>query len=257
MNNSTGDILYSCEDITSWRNALDAYETVLKLKATKERKETNDKDLVALDYWYQHELPKKLNSREKIYLNLDELCHLMKWKLTRGKFRPRLSDLVKANDESTVENTSRKAFECLPDVSSAIRELSKLKAVGPATASAILSAGAPDLVPFMADEAIMAIPGMGEINYNLQFYMKFLEKVSNVGEQLKKKDPEGQWTAHKVELALWTEVMARKYNYSIVKDGQDKENGIHRNEVESVKRKTSGAQESEEREPKKRKAKRK
>jgi hypothetical protein len=42
---------------------------------------------------------------------------------------------VKANDETTVEDTSRKAFECLPDVSSAIRELSKLKAVGPATAS--------------------------------------------------------------------------------------------------------------------------
>ena len=52
---------------------------------------------------------------------------------------------------------------------------------------AILSAGAPDLVPFMADEAIMAIPDMGEINYNLQFYMKFLEKVSKVEEQLKKK----------------------------------------------------------------------
>ena len=45
----------------------------------------------------------------------------------------------------------------------------------------------PDLVPFMADEAIMAIPDMGEINYNLQFYMKFLEKVSKVEEQLKKK----------------------------------------------------------------------
>ena len=42
---------------------------------------------------------------------------------------------MKANDETTVEDTSRKAFECLPDVSSAIRELSKLKAVGPATAS--------------------------------------------------------------------------------------------------------------------------
>ena len=35
----------------------------------------------------------------------------------------------------TVEDLSRKAFDCLPDVSSAIRELSKLKAVGPATAS--------------------------------------------------------------------------------------------------------------------------
>ena len=28
-------------------------------------------------------------------------------------------------------------------------------------------------------------------------------------------DPEGEWTAHKVELALWTEVMAKKYNFDI------------------------------------------
>lgn len=59
----------------------------------------------------------------------------MQFIVQRGKFRPRLSDLVKSNDETTVKDTSCKAFECLPDVSSAIRELSKLKAVGPATAS--------------------------------------------------------------------------------------------------------------------------
>ena len=55
---------------------------------------------------------------------------------------------------------------------------------------AILSAGAPDLVPFMADEAMMAIPDLGEINYNLPFYMKFMEKINEVVQQLKKK---GEW----------------------------------------------------------------
>jgi hypothetical protein len=48
---------------------------------------------------------------------------------------------VKANNETTVEDTSRKAFEYLPDVSAAIRELSKLKAVGPATASGKCKSG--------------------------------------------------------------------------------------------------------------------
>jgi hypothetical protein len=28
-------------------------------------------------------------------------------------------------------------------------------------------------------------------------------------------DPEGDWTAHKVELALWTEVIARKYDFDL------------------------------------------
>ncbi|CAB4000161.1 Hypothetical predicted protein [Paramuricea clavata] len=208
--------LYTNEDVSAWKTALESYNDVLKLKASKESSKTKkDRDLVALDKWYQDELPKNLNSREKKYLNLEELCQLMKWKLTRGKFRPRLSDLVKANNETTVEDTSRKAFGYLPDVSAAIRELSKLKAVGPATASAILSAGAPDLVPFMADEAMMAIPDLGEISYHLPFYMSFVEKIKKVLQQLKKKDPEGDWTAHKVELALWTEVMARKYNFDL------------------------------------------
>ena len=220
--------LYVNEDALAWRTTLDAYNDVLKLKANKEKsKAKKERDLIALDKWYHDELPKNLSSREKTYLNLEELCQLMKWKLTRGKFRPRLTDLVKANDETTVEDTSRKAFECLPDVSSAIRELSKLKAVGPATASAILSAGAPDIVPFMADEAMMAIPDLGEIDYRLPFYMKYVEKINQVLQQLQRKDPEGEWTAHKVELALWTEVIARKYNFDLSPHVKSCENGVH------------------------------
>lgn len=52
---------------------------------------------------------------------------------------------------------------------------------------AILSAGAPDLVPFMADEAMMAIPGLGVVDYKLPFYMNFLEKISKVLQRLRKK----------------------------------------------------------------------
>ena len=55
---------------------------------------------------------------------------------------------------------------------------------------AILSAGAPDLVPFMADETMMAIPDLGEINYHLPFYMKYMEKINKVLQPLKKKGKE-------------------------------------------------------------------
>lgn len=55
--------------------------------------------------------------------------------LQRGKFRPRLQQLVASNSEDTVEKCSRKAFSLLPDVQAAIAELSALKGVGPATAS--------------------------------------------------------------------------------------------------------------------------
>lgn len=57
--------------------------------------------------------------------------------LQRGKFRPRLQQLVASNSEDTVEKCSRKAFSLLPDVQAAIAELSSLKGVGPATASGL------------------------------------------------------------------------------------------------------------------------
>lgn len=61
--------------------------------------------------------------------------------LQRGKFRPRLQQLVASNSEETVEKCSRKAFSLLPNVQAAIAELSSLKGVGPATASGLHSIG--------------------------------------------------------------------------------------------------------------------
>ena len=44
---------------------------------------------------------------------------------------------MQANDSETVKEVTSKAFKCLPDIKQAINELTKLKAVGPATASGI------------------------------------------------------------------------------------------------------------------------
>lgn len=53
----------------------------------------------------------------------------------RGKFRPRLTELVQTNSEEDVKAASTKAFKALPDISAAISALTVLRAVGPATAS--------------------------------------------------------------------------------------------------------------------------
>lgn len=66
--------------------------------------------------------------------------------------RPRLLDFVSALDDSVVKSASEKAFKSLPDISNAVKELTVLKGVGPATASAVLAAYAPDIAPFMSDE---------------------------------------------------------------------------------------------------------
>ena len=55
--------------------------------------------------------------------------------LQRGKFRPRLTQLVQTNTSEAVKEVTCNAFKCLPDVKLAITELTTLKAVGPATAS--------------------------------------------------------------------------------------------------------------------------
>lgn len=44
---------------------------------------------------------------------------------------------MQTNDSETVKEVTSKAFKCLPDIKQAINELTKLKAVGPATASGI------------------------------------------------------------------------------------------------------------------------
>ncbi|KAE8731796.1 putative sodium-coupled neutral amino acid transporter 6-like [Hibiscus syriacus] len=56
----------------------------------------------------------------------------MQWKLTRGKWRPRLLDFVSSLEDSSVKSASQKAFRFLPDTYKAISELTVLKGVGPA-----------------------------------------------------------------------------------------------------------------------------
>ena len=53
----------------------------------------------------------------------------------RGKFRPRLTELVQTNTEKEVIDASTEAFQKLPDVPAAIQALTVLRAIGPATAS--------------------------------------------------------------------------------------------------------------------------
>lgn len=91
----------------------------------------------------------------------EELVQLIKWKLARGKFRPRLKDLIQMNTPRVVMQETKKAFRAIDkrkDIEAAVSALSNLKGVGPAMASAVLSAMAPELAPFMADECLLSMP---------------------------------------------------------------------------------------------------
>ncbi|KAF3586972.1 hypothetical protein F2Q69_00031839 [Brassica cretica] len=122
---------FKCSDVGVWKKALSSYESKVE--------SLNKPDLVSLDQYYRVELPSLLHGRDpNPYLTTSELSQLMKWKLSRGKWRPRLLDFVSSLDDSVVKSASEKAFKSLPDISKAVNELTVLKGVGPATASAEL-----------------------------------------------------------------------------------------------------------------------
>ncbi|ESP01446.1 hypothetical protein LOTGIDRAFT_186224, partial [Lottia gigantea] len=176
--------IFTNVEYSEWRNIHEKYDAVLKTKAEK-MKQDKKKEFLTLDKWYQSELPEIICDRREKYITHDEICQLMTWKLTRGKFRPRLQQMVASNTEEEVKSASSKSFSLLPDLSAAIQALTVLKAIGPATASAILTSGCPD-VPFMADESMLALPEISSLEYNLKTYLFYAEKVKNITKKLQK-----------------------------------------------------------------------
>merc|ERR1712045_548624 len=138
------------------------------LQANADSKNSKSEVLLKLDKWYQNDLPKKIKSRGKeSHLTHEELVQLIKWKLARGVFRPRLKDLIQMNTPRVVLQESKKAF----------RALFNLKGVGPAMASAVLAAGCPELAPFMADELLISMGDTEGIDYTMKEYMKLVAKT--------------------------------------------------------------------------------
>lgn len=191
------------QNFSIWKIVFEHYQDAVVAKAAKLKPEKK-KDLITLDKWYQNELSEKIKGRKPRHITQEEICQLMKWKLTRGKFRPRLTEMVQTNTSEQVLEASTTAFQKLPSVQAAIQALTVLKAVGPATASAVLAAGAPEHVAFMADECMHALPGLQPIKYDLPFYLEYLKQIQEIVKNLNTQDPEKSWTAHKVELTLWT-----------------------------------------------------
>lgn len=140
-----GQMNFESGDATLWREALESYDSAVKTLGKP--------NLISLDEFYRKELPNLLHRRNpNPYIAKDELARLMEWKLSRGKWRPRLLSFVSSLNDAVVKEASGKAFASLPDISKAVSELTVLKGVGPATASAVLAAYAPEVAPFLSDE---------------------------------------------------------------------------------------------------------
>ncbi|XP_056306657.1 uncharacterized protein zgc:112496 [Danio aesculapii] len=208
--------LFTCEDPAVWKAVHNKYWTVVEAKSAGKKK-TSGK-LLQLDKWFEEDLPAAITARPERFLTHAELVKIMEWKLTKGKFRPRLQQLIGSNNEEAVQSSSSQAFSLLPDVQAAIKELCKLKGVGPATASAVLVAGAPDKVAFMADEAVESIAELRPVEYTDKHYALYLQKMLWKTSELNKVDAQQDWTPHRVEQCLWTWAVANQIQPSLLQE---------------------------------------
>ena len=182
--------LWSSTSAARWRSALDSYERVVEAQKVAA--------LPDLDRWYRETLPKNIVARKAPHVTLDELTKLTQWKMARGVWRARNLALVKGNEPALVVTTSKTALSLIPHPTAPISELAELAGVGPATASAVVAAAAPEVYPFFDELVAAQIPALGTVAFTLAFYARYAGAIRERARELG-----AGWTPVTVERALW------------------------------------------------------
>jgi len=148
------------------------------------------------DFWMQTQLRESAVTLG--FITRNDLSRIMRWKLKTGKWRPNLQKFVDEASDEFVREVSTRAFTALrsDDLKGALTELCKVKGVGPATASAILSAFDPCKCVFMSDESLLTV--LGTKQYTLAEALKLTKLCS-----AEAKRRGGTWTANGVQRAVW------------------------------------------------------
>lgn len=182
--------LWRSDDLRAWHDALVRYPDVISRQGVSR--------LEFLDSWYRDELPRAIGERSPAHVNSAELQRITEWKMARGVWRQRNLVLVRSNAPDVVEAVSRDAFARVDDDLVPIRILATLAGVGPATASAVIAAVAPDSYPFFDDLVAAQIPGFGDVDFGLKQYGRYRDALRERAGRLGT-----NWHATMVERALW------------------------------------------------------
>ena len=233
-----------------------------------------------LDRFYYEELPKQLllasssscsssvdhhhRSRHSLSaLTAAQLARVVEWKLARGTWRPRLLDFARAAKQADVAAAAAAAAKALEsggggggggNLGAAVDALCVLRGVGPATATALLSAADPS-IPFLSDEAGVAVLGAREYTRPaaLRVTGALRERAEELSEKQQKDEEKGvsppssssiDWTASKVERALWSASRAEEEDDAEEAEEMEEEKGTGENK---------GGQEEAKKDKKKRK----
>jgi hypothetical protein len=183
--------LWNATDEGPWRRALERYDHVVDAQGVAR--------LPDLDRWFRHELPDVVAGRAAPHVTLAELVRLTEWKMARGVWRAPNLVLVRSNPGPQVISTSTAALAATPHPTAPIATMARLKGVGPATASAAVSAFLPGVYPFFDELVAAQVPGLGAVAWTLAYYARYAEALRARAAQLG-----GGWTPVTVERALWS-----------------------------------------------------
>jgi adenine-specific DNA glycosylase len=113
-------------------------------------------------------------------------------------WRARNLVLVRGNEPDTVIRTSTDALAKIPHPTKPISVLATLDGVGPATASAVVAAHAPEIYPFFDELVAAQLPELGKVAWTLGYYARYAEALRERAQRL-----DGNWTPVMLERALW------------------------------------------------------
>lgn len=185
--------LWTSSSTREWRSALDRYDRVVGAQRVAR--------LPELDRWYRDELPSAVLARRPAHVTVLELVRLTEWKMARGVWRAPNLILVRGNDPDAVVETSARALGRIPHPTAPISALATLSGVGPATASAVAAAAAPDVYPFFDELVADQVPGLGKVAWTLGYYGRYAEALRVRAGELGR-----EWTPVMIERALWSHV---------------------------------------------------
>jgi len=204
-------------NIKSWNTALSHYESMIKAKGNTKLYNLDQQRRLIAQQWREDYI-----QNEECNMTKDQLLNvIIPWKFGKGKPRNALKPLLQSNKEGDVTRASMLAFNFAESsiadntnkedgdvnhVQEAIKALCQLSGVGPATASAVLSAYCPQSFAFMDDEVIECLYE-AKRGYTLKIYLAVNDRCVDIAEELNGASGGGNsggWTPADVAKALWT-----------------------------------------------------